>query len=66
MGLQGTDRVSAVFSKQWSVKNQWPSARDSLSREDNGPVLRCNAGELGRLLLHPYTGTSAHKCSVHL
>ena len=31
-GLQGTDRVSAVLSKQWSVKNQWSSAREWLSR----------------------------------
>ena len=46
MGLQGTDRVSAVLSKQWSVKNQWPSAREWLSRGANGPVLRCNTGQL--------------------
>ena len=41
MGLQGTDRVSAVLRKQWSVKNQWPSAREWLSREL--PVLSCDA-----------------------
>ena len=45
MGLQGTDRISVVLSKQWSVKNQWPSAREWLSRGANGPVLRCNAGQ---------------------
>ena len=36
----------AVLSRQWSVKNQWPSAREWLSRGANGPVLRCNAGQL--------------------
>ena len=46
MGLQGTDRVSAVLNKQWSVKNQWPLAREWLSRGANGPVLRCNAAQL--------------------
>ena len=46
MGLQVTDRVSAVLSKQWSVKNQWLSAREWLSRGANGPVLRYNAGQL--------------------
>ena len=61
MGLQVTDRVSAVLSKQWSVKNQWPLAREWLSRGANGPVLRCNAGQLGQLLLHPYTGMSAQE-----
>ena len=66
MGLQGTDRVSAVLSKQGSVKNKWPSAREWLSRGANGPVLRCHAGQLRQLLLHPYTGTSAHECSLHL
>ena len=45
-GLQGTDRVSAVLSKQWSVQNQWPSAREWLSWGANGPVMRCNAGQL--------------------
>ena len=39
-------RVSAALSKQWSVKNQWPSATEWLSRGANGPVLRCNAGQL--------------------
>ena len=66
MGLQGTDKVSAVLSNQWSVKNQSPSARDWLSRGGNGPVLRCNAGQLLQLLLHTYTGTSAQECSLHL
>ena len=27
-------------------KNQWPSAREWLSQGANGPVLRCNAGQL--------------------
>ena len=46
MGLQGTDRVSAVLGKQQSAKNQLPSAKEWLSRGANGPVLRCNAGQL--------------------
>ena len=36
-------------SAQYAVvceKNQWPSAREWLSRGANGPVLRCNAGQL--------------------
>ena len=41
MGLQGTDRVSAVLSMQWSVKNQWPSAREWLTR--GLTVLSCEA-----------------------
>ena len=66
MGLQGTDRVSAVISKLWSVKNQWPSAREWMSRGANSPVLRFNAGQLQQQLLHPYTGTSAQECSLHV
>ena len=66
MGLQCTDRVNAVLGKQWSVKDQWPSAREWLSQEANRPVLRCNAEQLRQLLLHPYTGTSAQECSLHL
>ena len=27
-------------------QNRWPSAREWLSREATGPVLRCNAGQL--------------------
>ena len=45
-GTGGADRVSALFRKQWSVKNQWPSAREWLSRGANGPLLRCNAEQL--------------------
>ena len=35
-------------SAQYAVvcENQWPSAREWLSRGANGPVLRCNAGQL--------------------
>ena len=43
MGLHGTDRVSDVLSKQWSVKNQWPSAREWLSWGANGPAMSCDA-----------------------
>ena len=63
MGLQGTDRVSALLSKQWSVKNEWPSAREWLSRGANSRVLRCNAGNYDNC---SYTHTEAglHK-SAH-
>ena len=46
MGLQGTDRVSAVLPKQWSGKNEWPSAMEWLSRVGNSFVPRCNAVQL--------------------
>ena len=39
-------QCSAQYAVVCKKKNQWPSAREWLSRGANGPVLRCNAGQL--------------------
>ena len=56
-GLQGTGRVSAVLNTQWSVKNQWTSAREWLSR--GLTVLYCHAMR-GNCDNCSYTHTRVH------
>ena len=45
-GTAGHRQGRCSAPKQRSEQNQWPSAREGLSRGATGPVLRCNVGQL--------------------